>query len=344
MKGGPFAYARGMAKFAILRTQKLKAAVAVHRSAKHTYREQDTPNAAADKAQDNTHIGPQSVQELMDAFNERKPAKHRKDAVQCVEVLVTASPEAMNAKSREAQDAYLNDALGWIKEKFGEANVIGATIHRDEATCPHLAAYVVPVDPESGRLNCKKWLGGSRALSEMQTDFAEKVAKRHDLERGIEGSKAKHQRVKAFYGALEQPPVQHATITAEDLTPRTYKPQGFAEKLGISKRVETPEAVAQRVTKAVRQKYDPAIQTAAQARQWREKAEQAQATAKSMRDRLKPVVEALAKLTRDNQTKFGQVVQALAGKFLDGQRAKEQERQAERARNRPKDRGPSLGR
>ena len=38
----------GMAHFAILRVQKLKSAVAVHRSMKHSFRAQDTPNADAE--------------------------------------------------------------------------------------------------------------------------------------------------------------------------------------------------------------------------------------------------------------------------------------------------------
>ena len=42
----------------------------------------------------------------------------------------------------------------WLEEKYGKNNVVSTTIHRDETT-PHLVAYVVPLDEESGRLNAK---------------------------------------------------------------------------------------------------------------------------------------------------------------------------------------------
>lgn len=57
-------------------------------------------------------------------------------------------------------------------------------IHRDETT-PHLYAYIVPID-ERGRLNCRAFYGGAGALRLMQTDFAERVGRKHGLERGVE--------------------------------------------------------------------------------------------------------------------------------------------------------------
>lgn len=240
-------------RFAILRVQKLKAAVAVHRSAKHTYREQDTPNADPARTPANEHFGPQGVDGLMQAFNDRKPAKHRKDAVQCIEVFVGASPEAMDAKNEAEQRAYLVDSLDWIKGKFGAENVIGASIHRDETT-PHLVAYVVPVDPASGRLNARKWLGGQRALSEMQTDFAANVGLKHDLRRGMEGSKATHKAVRQWYAELGQVAEQAQQSAVPPITPgeleaQKVKGEGLRAKLlGVK---ETPEDIAKRLTERV---------------------------------------------------------------------------------------------
>jgi Plasmid recombination enzyme len=98
--------------YAILRTQKLKSPVAVQRSLKHAMREQDTPNADPDKTHDNTHFGAETVAEALERFNGRLPEKYRKDAVLCIEYLVTASPGDMASKNRSQQDAYLMDALG----------------------------------------------------------------------------------------------------------------------------------------------------------------------------------------------------------------------------------------
>jgi Plasmid recombination enzyme len=80
--------------------------------------------------------------------------------------------------------------------------VFYAGIHRDEIT-PHLYAYVVPRDGE--RLNCRKWLGGSKALSQMQTEFAETIGRPHGLERGIERSRARHVSIREFYSRINAP-------------------------------------------------------------------------------------------------------------------------------------------
>ena len=71
--------------------QKLKSAVAVHRSMKHSFRAQDTPNADAELSHLNEHFGAHSVAEGMAAFRSRLPESFRKDAVQAVEYLITAS-------------------------------------------------------------------------------------------------------------------------------------------------------------------------------------------------------------------------------------------------------------
>ena len=193
-----------MSRYAILRTQKLKATGAVWRSLKHAFREQPTPNADPERAANNAHLGASSAREAMEKVRARLPDKRRKDAVLAIEYLITASPEAMQAMDARGRDAYFNDALKWLRERHGGANVVYAGIHRDEST-PHMYAYVVPLDESTGRLNARKWLGGhASVLSEMQTDFAEKVGARHGLERGIKGSRAKHERVKRHYGLVNQ--------------------------------------------------------------------------------------------------------------------------------------------
>jgi len=61
----------------------------------------------------------------------------------------------------------------------------------------------------------------------MQTEFADLVGRKHGLERGIEGSRATHQRVARHYGALQRadkaPEVEvpEPTIT-ERVNPRAY--------------------------------------------------------------------------------------------------------------------------
>jgi hypothetical protein len=188
--------------FAILRTQKLKSGIAVRRSMKHAFREQDTPNADPARVQENTHLGAADVDEALKRFNARLPAKVRSNAVLAVEYLITASPEDMKGKSRQEQDAYFRDGLKWLQQRHGAENVVYAGIHRDETT-PHMYAYVVPLDRQ-GKLNCRAFLGGAQALREMQTDFAEKVGQQHGLQRGLEGSKARHTSIQHYYARVNE--------------------------------------------------------------------------------------------------------------------------------------------
>lgn len=237
--------------FAILRTQKLKAAVAVRRSLKHAFRAQNTPNADPARLKENSHLGANSAEEAMAAFQQRLPEKIRKNGVLAIEYLITGSPDGMNSKHRRDQDAYFADALAWLKERHGAENLIYAGIHRDETT-PHLYAYVVPLDPQ-GKLNCRHFLGGAKALSQMQTDFAERVGQRHGLQRGIEGSKARHTTVRQYYAALQQETPAPLALSGQATTPRVLK-KGILTSL-----YESPEQVAERLTAASQAHYAPAL-------------------------------------------------------------------------------------
>lgn len=226
--------------FAILRTQKLKSGIAVRRSMKHAFREQDTPNADPGRAQENTHLGAANVDEALAKFNARLPAKVRSNAVLAVEYLITASPEDMKGKSRQEQDAYFRDGLEWLKQRHGAENVVYAGIHRDETT-PHMYAYVVPLDRQ-GKLNCRAFLGGAQALREMQTDFADKVGRQHGLERGLEGSKARHTSIQQYYARVNQATPQKLEIDVPE-----------------TKLVEGKEAYGRRVAQAVVDQVSPRL-------------------------------------------------------------------------------------
>lgn len=258
--------------YAILRTQKLKSKQEVRRSLKHSFREQETPNADPNLTPENTHIGAENTREAIQKIEARLPEKIRKNGVLAIEYLITASPEDMHAKSRKEQDAYFSDAKKWLEEKHGVENVIYTGIHRDETT-PHMYAYVVPIDSK-GKLNCRAFLGGAKALSEMQTDFADRVGKKHKLERGIEGSRAKHTKVREFYGAIEAAPHKHARFTADHLKPKMLE-KGF-----LINDYESPEGTAERLSEMVKKHYEPAIKEASVSRLERTKRTQAEETAK----------------------------------------------------------------
>lgn len=231
-----------MAAYAIMRCKKLSGMGSVAAALQHCYRERETPNADAERTPDNEHRAARSTDEAMGRLRELLPEKRRKDAVLAVEYVMTASPEWWAKATPQQQAAFFDQAQGWLAAKYGADRIVTASIHRDEVT-PHLSAFVVPLT-QDGRLSAKEFIGGRDKMRADQTSFAEAV-RDLGLDRGIEGSRATHQRVRSYYGAIERQP-GHATITPQALEPRVLRKGLF------SKDVETPEAVAARLTAAVR--------------------------------------------------------------------------------------------
>lgn len=107
---------------------------------------------------------------------------------------------------REGSQAFFESATFFFQERYGKENVINATVHFDEYT-PHMHLGLVPVTSD-GRLSAKD-IFNPLELKQLQTDFAKKVGSKFDLERGKEGSEAKHLdelsfKVKKRQEALEQ--------------------------------------------------------------------------------------------------------------------------------------------
>lgn len=219
--------------FAILRIQKLKSRASLQRSFKHSFREQNTPNALREKLKENTLIGAENSTDALSKFDALLPAKVRKNAVLAVEYLITASPESMKSKDRGGQDAYFSDALDWLRDKHGAENVFFAGVHRDETT-PHMYAYVVPKLGE--KLNARHFFGGAKALSGLQTDFADRVGRVHGFERGLEGSKARHASIRAFYARMNNPPEMDPLELALDIEDKIdRKINKLADELGLER-------------------------------------------------------------------------------------------------------------
>lgn len=198
--------------YAILRTKKLKAMTGVLGSGRHTFREMPTPKSDGTP---NLHVsGATSSTELAHAVVARLPEKRRKDAVLCIEYLVTASPEAFARHGGSMPDSggYFDRAMAWLKARHGAANIVCAEVHLDERT-PHLVVYVTPLTRD-GRLSARDFLGGPAKLRKMQTDFHHWCGKPFGLSRGIEGANAPHQKVGQYYQALAAP---DPVITRADL-------------------------------------------------------------------------------------------------------------------------------
>lgn len=320
--------------YAIMRAKKLNGMGSVASALQHCYRDRETPNADAGKTPENEHHAAHSTDEAMGRLRDLLPEKRRKDAVLAVEYVLTASPEWWESASPDQRREFFEQSKGWLADKYGADRIVTATVHQDEKS-PHLSAFVVPLT-QDGRLSAKEFIGNRTKMTNDQTSYAARVA-HLGLERGIEGSRAKHQSIKGYYAAIERPPA-HVTIEPSAVEPRVLRKGMF------SKDVEGPELVAQRLTQDVRAGYADTVSAAAGARQEREKAKQYQDTAKDLRNRLQPVLDALGPLNRDMQAKAAQVIKAVGEKLLEEQRETQRQKQAERQqqrrnRGRGRDRG-----
>lgn len=213
----------------IIRVAKLKTIGNIAASGHHTFRETPTPNADGDRTAMNILGGAENTLDLVNAVRGRLPDKHRKDAVLCLEYLVSASPEHFGDDWRERQnhgESYFSDSLDWLKKKHGAENIVCSNVQLDERT-PHMVVYVVPRLAD-GRLSAKEFTGGKAKLTKLQTDFAKDVGQRHELERGIEGSKARHTTVKEYYSRVNAAfqPLPEVKTAAPKNRPEPEKP-GF---------------------------------------------------------------------------------------------------------------------
>jgi hypothetical protein len=196
--------------YCILRTAKLKTSANIAASLSHTFRDRPTDNADPERKALNEASDQRTAAEVLSGITARWPDKRRRDAVLCIEYLIATSP--VYFKDGESGAAYFEAARQWLIDQHGAENVVFSAIHRDELT-PHMVAYVVPI--RDGRLNAKHWLGGKAKLSAMQTDFAKTVAQPFGLNRGIEGSTARHTTVRQFYADVNVTAATYAKAYTE---------------------------------------------------------------------------------------------------------------------------------
>ena len=162
----------------------------------------------------------EAIQHRLDnAGLERKIGKNQ---VRALRVMLSGSPEDMKRIRQAGQlDAWAKDSCGWLQKTFGKENVVSAVLHLDEKT-PHIHATVVPIvrgerrkaklerekNAASGKRTyrtkkdrprlCADDVMARDKLKEYQTTYAEAMAK-YGLQRGIEGSEAKHISTQQYY-------------------------------------------------------------------------------------------------------------------------------------------------
>lgn len=143
----------------------------------------------------------------------------RKDAVVMCEFVVTSDRgffECLSKENPDSQKEFFEEAYSFLKERYGEHNIVHAAVHLDEKT-PHMHVGMVPVTEEK-KLSAKQ-IFNRKELVSLQDDFhAHMVEKGFDLERGVSSNK-KHIETARFKAltAKEEVQVLEGTLLEKEL-------------------------------------------------------------------------------------------------------------------------------
>jgi hypothetical protein len=233
--------------YAIMRFKKLKSMGEIGGVADHHSRDRPTPNANPEVA--NLWLK-QPAGGIVEGVRDRLSGiKIRKNGVMAYEFLLTASPEFFRWEDGEISHQkvthFNKKVMAWLKETFGQDNVVSAICHLDEST-PHVHAVVTPIDAR-GKLNAFFWTGDRKKLQALQDSYAEKMSVL-GLERGIKGSIATHTRISEYYSSVNSVPP-----TLPEIKVRTPPPFLLTESV----REGWAEAESRRITDEIRPRLQP---------------------------------------------------------------------------------------
>ncbi|MFC2812543.1 MAG: MobV family relaxase [Prevotella conceptionensis] len=143
--------------------------------------------------------------------------------VRAIRVLLTGTHEDMERITNEGRlDEWYSDNLKYLADTFGRENIVSAVLHMDEQT-PHIHATLVPIvkgerkrkkkeeqvkkryrkkPTDTARL-CADEIMTRAKLKFYQDSYAQAMS-RYGLQRGIDGSEAKHISTRQYYRDLVQ--------------------------------------------------------------------------------------------------------------------------------------------
>lgn len=180
-----------------------------------------------------THLNRELVQFPEGVRNRTQAIAHRVETagirrkvgtnqVRAIRVLLTGSNRDMKQIEADGRlDDWCNDSLQWLRETYGEQNLVSAVLHMDEKT-PHIHATVIPIvtgerrkagqeeqngkkkyrkkNPQDVRL-CADDVMARHRLKHYQDTYAQAMNK-YGLQRGVDGSLAKHISTMQYYKQL----------------------------------------------------------------------------------------------------------------------------------------------
>ena len=143
--------------------------------------------------------------------------------VRAIRINVSGTHEDMERIEREGRlDEWCADNLKYFADTFGKENIVAAHLHRDEET-PHIHVTLVPIvkgerkrrkreertkkryrkKPTDTVRLCADDIMTRLKLKSYQDTYAEAMAK-YGLQRGIDGSKARHKSTQQYYRDIQK--------------------------------------------------------------------------------------------------------------------------------------------
>ena len=145
-----------------------------------------------------------------------------RNQVRAIRIMLSGSPDDMQRIVRGGRlDEWCTDNIKYLAETFGRENIVSADLHLDE-TSPHIHATLVPIVTTERKRKKQEERAAKRyrtksasrprlcadevmsriKLKEYQDTYAEAMAK-YGLQRGIEGSEARHIDTTQFYREMK---------------------------------------------------------------------------------------------------------------------------------------------
>lgn len=186
-------------------------------------------NADADR----THLNRELIKFPDGVENRTQAIQHRLDTaglarkigsnqVRAIRILLTGTHEDMERITNDGRlDEWCKDNLKYLAETFGKENIVSAVLHMDEQT-PHIHATLVPIvrgerkrrkreeqtkkryrkKPTDGARLCADDIMTRQKLKAYQDSYAQAM-ERYGLQRGIDGSEAKHISTRQYYREIK---------------------------------------------------------------------------------------------------------------------------------------------
>lgn len=181
-----------------------------------------------------THLNRELIRFPDGVDNRTQAIQHRLDTagltrkignnqVRAIRILLTGTHEDMERITNEGRlDEWCNDNLKYLADTFGKENIVSAVLHMDEQT-PHIHATLVPIvkgerkrkkkeeqvkkryrkkPTDTARL-CADDIMTRAKLKSYQDTYAQSMSG-YGLQRGIDGSEARHITTRQYYRDLVQ--------------------------------------------------------------------------------------------------------------------------------------------